>query len=119
MDHVHPPRSNGAGWALRTAERVVVPPRGFTVVRTGLVMAFPLGVCGQIGPLRDSTGCLDIRADAVDFRHQGEVRLVVWNHADAPCVLESGVEIAQIIPTIVHVGDAEYAPGCLDTNAFD
>lgn len=101
-----------SGMDLRSAEDVVIPPRGCVAVATGLALSIPEGFEGQVRMrsglalhhrliVPNSPGTID-----ADFR--SELKVIVMNLGDEPFHIERGHRIAQlVIAPVVRVQPRE------------
>jgi len=99
------------GYDLFSAEDTVIPARGKGMVSTGLIMAIPSQHYGRIAP-RSSLAWknyIDTGAGVVDSDYRGEVKVILFNHAQDDFNVKLGDKIAQLIiekvalPQIVEV----------------
>ncbi len=93
--------SEDAGMDLLAAEEVVLPPRGWRSVRTGLGIEIPPGYEGQIRPrsgLARKHGLTLLNSPGtVDPGYRGEVQVTLINFGAAPYRIRAGDRIAQLI----------------------
>lgn len=80
---------------------VTLPPMGRALVPTGIAVAIPPGVEGQVRPrsglaARSGVTCLN-SPGTIDSDYRGEIRVVLVNLGDAPFVLRRGERIAQLV----------------------
>jgi dUTP pyrophosphatase len=100
-------RAGDAGLDLHAAERVVLPPGGRALVRTGLALAIPPGYAGFVLPrsglaLRHGVAPLNTPG-LIDAGYRGEVQVLLVNHDPAATVtLERGERIAQLVVQAVE-----------------
>lgn len=88
-----------AGYDITAAEEAQVPPRGRTLVSTGLAVALPDGCYGRIAP-RSGTSSkhgIETGAGVIDADYRGEVKVLLYNHSDEAFPVHSGDRIAQLI----------------------
>lgn len=97
---VLPVREEGSiGYDLFSNEYTVVPAKGKALIGTGIAVAIPMGHYGRIAP-RSSVGWkfhTDIGCGVVDPSYTGEIKVVIFNHAEEDFVVEKGLKIAQLI----------------------
>lgn len=82
-------------------QELVLPPGGRSLVPTGIAVAIPPGVEGQVRPrsglaVRSGVTCLNTPG-TIDSDYRGEIRVLLVNHGEDPCVLRRGDRIAQLV----------------------
>lgn len=90
-----------AGMDVRSVEDVVVPRGGRALVRTGLVMALPMGWEAQVRPrsglaLKHGVTVLNTPG-TIDAGYRGEVGVILANFGDADFAVAKGDKVAQIV----------------------
>ncbi len=88
--------SGAAGYDLSACENKIVPAHGRALVSTGLVMAFPSAVYGQIASrsgLAYKNGIV-VGAGVIDSDYRGIVGVVLFNHSDNDFQVNIGDRIA-------------------------
>lgn len=80
---------------------LTIPPAGRAAVPTGIALAIPPGVEGQVRPrsglaLRHGVTCLNTPG-TIDADYRGEIRVILVNLGDAPFTVRRGDRIAQIV----------------------
>lgn len=78
-----------------------IPPLGRALVPTGIAVALPAGIEGQVRPrsglaARHGVTCLN-SPGTIDADYRGEIRVILVNMGDAPFVVRRGDRIAQIV----------------------
>ena len=78
-----------------------IPPLGRAVVPTGVALALPPGIEGQVRPrsglaARHGVTCLNAPG-TIDADYRGEIRVVLVNFGEAPFPVRRGDRIAQIV----------------------
>lgn len=90
-----------AGMDLSAAEEVVVPPRQWRTVRTGLALEIPPGYDGQIRPrsgLATGYGLTLLNSPGtVDPGYRGEIRVTLINFGADAYKIRVGDRIAQLV----------------------
>ena len=90
-----------AGFDLRAAIDVTIPPGEWRVVPTGLAMAIPDGWEGQVRPrsgLAAKHGITVLNAPGtIDADYRGEIKVPLINHGPEAFVVTRGERIAQIL----------------------
>ena len=109
-----------AGYDMYAAAPITVPARGKALVSTGLAVAVPVGTCEQLFPsdiLRElgltgigktdgrvaprsglaSKNHIDTGAGVIDADYRGEVKVLLFNHAETDFEVEEGMRVAQLI----------------------
>lgn len=100
-----------AGMDLRSMERVVVYPRSFASIPTGVHVEIPEGYAGI---LKSKSG-LNVKynltsSGVIDCGYTGSIVCKIYNHGPDPHVFEKGDKISQLvivpvlIPELVEVG---------------
>jgi len=100
-DGIDPLRATAgaAGADLFAAEDVVIGPGERALVPTGIRLAIPPGHVGLVWPrsgLAVRHG-LDTMAGVIDSDYRGEVLVLLVNHGAAPCRIERGARVAQLL----------------------
>ncbi|KAJ8613740.1 hypothetical protein MRB53_036882 [Persea americana] len=103
-----------AGYDIYASEEAVIPAHGRGLVATGIAMAVPVGTYGRVAPRSGlavkhgiSTG-----AGVIDADYRGEVKVVLFNHSDAPFSVAVGDRVAQLVLEVIvnpEVCDVEAA----------
>jgi dUTP pyrophosphatase len=101
---VEPPRpmtGGAAGFDLTSAETLILEPGRPTLVPTGLALAIPDGVEGQVRPrsglaLRHGVGMLNAPG-TIDSDYRGEVCVILMNFGSDAFEIGRGERIAQIV----------------------
>ena len=80
---------------------VVLPPGRHQVVPTGIALALPAGVEGQVRPrsglaLRHGVTVLNAPG-TIDSDYRGEVTAILINHGATPFTITRGMKIAQLV----------------------
>lgn len=80
---------------------VTLPPLARALIPTGIAVAIPPGVEGQVRPrsglaARSGVTCLN-SPGTVDSDYRGEIRVVLVNLGEEPVVLRRGDRIAQLV----------------------
>ena len=80
---------------------VVLPPGGRFLVPTGIAVAIPPGVEGQVRPrsglaVRNGVTCLNTPG-TIDSDYRGEIGVLLVNLGEEPFVLRRGDRIAQLV----------------------
>lgn len=87
-----------AGLDIRCMERVLVPARSSSVIRTGVHVQIPEGCAGE---LLSKSG-LNVRHDIfttglIDEGYDGEVLVKAYNLGDRPYTFEPGDKVSQLV----------------------
>lgn len=80
---------------------VTLPPKGRALIPTGIAVAIPPGVEGQVRPrsglaARRGITCLNAPG-TIDSDYRGEIRVLLVNLGEEPYVLRRGDRIAQLV----------------------
>lgn len=92
-------RSGDSGMDVASVDRVVIPPRSFALIRTGLAAVIPEGHEIQVRP-RSGMQCTKGIVGAwgtVDSGYRGEIKVALYNHSDVPYLVEPGARVAQFV----------------------
>lgn len=84
---------------------VVIPPLGRALVPTGISVAIPPGVEGQVRPrsglaIRNGVTCLN-SPGTIDSDYRGEIRVILVNLGAEPFSVRRGDRVAQLVFTPV------------------
>ncbi|HPE70276.1 MAG TPA: dUTP diphosphatase [Thermotogota bacterium] len=100
-----------AGWDLRAAKEMHIPPGQTAMVPTGVSCIIPEGYVGII-KIRSSTGKMGLSntSGVIDADYRGQIQVLAQNHGQNTVKLEIGQRFAQILvmPCLL---DAELLPG--------
>ena len=85
--------------------KVTIPPLGRALIPTGISVAIPPGLEGQVRPrsglaIRNGITCLN-SPGTIDSDYRGEVCVVLANLGDEPFSVQRGDRIAQLVFTPV------------------
>lgn len=89
-----------AGFDLRSAETVVVPPIDQIVIDTGLCLSIPFGFEGQIRPrsgLAKAGLTIPNSPGTIDSDYRGPVKVILRNNTSVPYQINKGDRIAQLV----------------------
>lgn len=80
---------------------VSIPPMGRALIPTGIALALPPGIEGQVRPrsglaIRRGVTCLNAPG-TIDADYRGEIRVILVNLGYAPFQVRRGDRIAQIV----------------------
>ncbi|HSL99309.1 MAG TPA: dUTP diphosphatase [Candidatus Limnocylindria bacterium] len=84
---------------------IIIPPLGRALIPTGISVAIPPGVEGQVRPrsglaIRSGITCLN-SPGTIDSDYRGEICVVLANLGDEPFSVRRGYRIAQLVFTPV------------------
>ena len=87
--------------ALPTAEPVVIAPKSWAAIPTGLVFEIPRGYQGEVRPrsglaLRHAVTVLNAPG-TIDSDYRGEVRVLLINLGPEPFTVTRGMRVAQLL----------------------
>lgn len=82
-------------------EAITIPPLGRALVPTGIAVAIPPGMEGQVRPrsglaIRSGVTCLNAPG-TIDADYRGEIRVVLVNLGVEPFSVQRGDRIAQLV----------------------
>jgi dUTP pyrophosphatase len=80
---------------------IVLPPMGRALIPTGISVALPPGIEGQVRPrsglaARHGVTCLN-SPGTIDSDYRGEIRVILVNLGDEPFSVRRGDRIAQLV----------------------
>jgi dUTP pyrophosphatase len=85
----------------RLAEPLTIPPLGRAVIPTGLALEIPAGYEAQVRPrsgLAASSGLTVLNSPGtIDSDYRGELKVILVNLGSAPCSVNNGDRIAQLV----------------------
>ncbi|ETI20482.1 deoxyuridine 5'-triphosphate nucleotidohydrolase [Cladophialophora carrionii CBS 160.54] len=104
-----------AGYDLYASKPTTIPARGKALVSTDLSIATPEGTYGRIAPRSGLAAkhFIDTGAGVIDADYRGEVKVLLFNHAETDFRVDKGDRIAQLVleriytPEIVEVDSLE------------
>ncbi|KAK5990879.1 Deoxyuridine 5'-triphosphate nucleotidohydrolase [Cladobotryum mycophilum] len=104
-----------AGYDLYAARDTVVPARGKVLVDTDISIAVPAGTYGRIAPRSGlaSKHFIDTGAGVIDADYRGQVKVLLFNHAEEDYQIKEADRIAQLVlerivtPDVVEVEELE------------
>ncbi|MCL5966735.1 MAG: dUTP diphosphatase [Deltaproteobacteria bacterium] len=93
---------------------LVIPPMGRALVPTGVAVAIPRGLEGQVRPrsglaIRHGVTCLN-SPGTIDSDYRGEIRVVLANLGSEPFTVRRGDRIAQLVFAPVVRADLSVVP---------
>lgn len=92
---------NSAGFDLKSSDSVTIKPGARILVGTGIRLAIPEGMEGQVRPrsgLALKYGVTVLNAPGtIDSDYRGEVGVILINHGDEDFEVTKGMRIAQIV----------------------
>jgi dUTP pyrophosphatase len=89
--------------ALPDTDPMLIAPRGWAAIPTGLIFEIPHGFQGEVRPrsglaLRHGVTVLNAPG-TIDSDYRGEVRVLLVNFGPEPCSVTRGMRVAQLIFT--------------------
>ncbi|SLM34390.1 dutp pyrophosphatase [Lasallia pustulata] len=104
-----------AGYDLYSAQNTTIPARGKALVDTDIAIAVPAGTYGRIAPRSGlaSKNFIDTGAGVIDADYRGQVKVLLFNHAETDFDVKEGDRVAQLVleriytPEIVEVAELE------------
>jgi dUTP pyrophosphatase len=105
--------------AVGEAEPIEIPPGGRALVPTGLALALPPGLEGQVRPrsglaLRHGVTVLNTPG-TIDSDYRGELQVLLINHGDQTFSVTRGLRIAQLVISRAEVITLHEADSLLAT----
>lgn len=99
-----PPRQGDAGYDVRSAEEVEIPPREQVMLRTGLHVAIPKG---WVGLLKDRSSLASrkvfVHSGVIDSSYRGEIVIIIENGGDEPFKVRVNDKVVQMV-IVLHYG---------------
>ncbi|CEJ86210.1 Putative DUTP diphosphatase [[Torrubiella] hemipterigena] len=100
-----------AGYDLYASKETVIPARGKALVSTDISIATPPSTYGRIAPRSGLAAkhFIDTGAGVIDEDYRGEVKVLLFNHAETDFEIKEGDRIAQLVleriatPAVVEV----------------
>ncbi|KAI5798903.1 dUTP pyrophosphatase [Geopyxis carbonaria] len=88
-----------AGYDMYASKDTTVPARGKALVDTDIAIAVPTGTYGRIAPRSGlaSKNFIDVGAGVIDMDYRGQVKILLFNHADTDFEVKAGDRVAQLI----------------------
>ena len=82
-----------------SAHETTIPGRGKALVDTDLAIAVPTGTYGRIAPRSGlaSKNHIDTGAGVIDADYRGQVKVLLFNHAETDFGIKEGDRIAQLV----------------------
>ncbi|GAO14379.1 hypothetical protein UVI_02055050 [Ustilaginoidea virens] len=104
-----------AGYDVYASKETIVPARGKVLVDTDISIAVPAGTYGRIAPRSGlaSKHFIDTGAGVIDADYRGQVKILLFNHAETDFEVKEGDRVAQLIieriytPEVVEVQELE------------
>jgi dUTP pyrophosphatase len=98
-----------AGYDLYASKDIIVPSRGKVLVSTDISMACPEGTYGRIAPRSGlaSKHFIDTGAGVIDADYRGEVKVLLFNHAEKDFEVKAGDRIAQLVLERIYTPEVE------------
>ena len=109
IDAVIPKRATegSAGLDLSSSEDLIIPAHKWNAVPTGIAISVPRDCYARIAPrsgLAFKKG-IDVGAGVVDSDYSGEIKVILFNHANEDFTIKKGDRIAQIIFERIFTND--------------
>jgi deoxyuridine 5'-triphosphate nucleotidohydrolase len=92
-----------AGLDICALTNAVVPPRGRTLIHTGLKVVCAKNYYVRVAPrsgLALKKG-IDVGGGVIDSSYRGEVGVILFNHSDEEFEVKSGDKVAQLIVEVI------------------
>jgi len=93
--------SSGMDLIAHTKEPIVIPPKRWRIIPTGIKIALPNGIEAQIRPrsgLAAKQGVTVLNSPGtIDSDYRGEIKVMLMNNSDNEVEIENGDRIAQMI----------------------
>lgn len=91
--------AGAAGYDLSANDDIVVPSHGKAIIPTGIAISIPQQTYARIAPRSGLAAkhMIDVGAGVIDKDYRGEIKVILFNHADVPFQVSMGDRIAQLI----------------------
>ena len=103
--------ASGFDLAAYVKENLIIKPKEYHIIPTGLIMEIPKGYEGQIRPrsgLAAKNGITVLNSPGtIDSDYRGELKVILFNHGDTSFLINNKDRIAQMILTPVIKMDLE------------
>jgi len=121
---------DSAGYDLYALMGGVVPPRGKSIVRTGICIQMPVPPCPYLrlyGSIRSRSGLsakhdIEVGAGVIDNGYTDEIKVILRNNSDTEFNYEQGDRIAQLVIEVFWQTDdvkvVDYIPPTSRTGGF-
>ncbi|RPB27158.1 dUTP diphosphatase, partial [Terfezia boudieri ATCC MYA-4762] len=88
-----------AGYDVYSAQNTVIPAHGRALVDTDISIAVPAGTYGRIAPRSGLAvkNFIDVGAGVIDADYRGQLKILLFNHADVDFEVKEGDRVAQLI----------------------
>lgn len=114
----HYATEGASGLDLFSKEEVVIEPKRFKTISTGIILEIPKGYEAQVRPrsgLASKYGIGVLNSPGtIDSDYRGEVKVILFNFGDSPFEVKRGDRIAQLVFSkiirIELVGAEELSP---------
>ena len=98
--------SSGVDLRAFLPEAVTLAPLQRQLIPTGLFIELPLGYEAQVRPrsglaLKQGITCLNTPG-TIDADYRGEIKVLLINLSDTPCIIQDGDRIAQLVVQCVE-----------------
>jgi len=82
-----------------SAQNTAIPAHGRALVDTDISIAVPAGTYGRIAPRSGLAvkNFIDVGAGVIDADYRGQLKILLFNHADADFEVKEGDRVAQLI----------------------
>jgi len=82
-----------------SAQNTTIPAHGRALVDTDISIAVPAGTYGRIAPRSGLAvkNFIDVGAGVIDADYRGQVKILLFNHADSDFEVKEGDRVAQLI----------------------
>jgi dUTP pyrophosphatase len=98
-----------AGYDIYASKDTTVPARGKVLVDTDISIAVPLGTYGRIAPRSGlaSKNFIDTGAGVIDADYRGQVKVLLFNHAETDYEVKQGDRIAQLVLERIYTPEVQ------------
>jgi len=98
-----------AGYDIYAAKDTTVPARGKVLVDTDISIACPAGTYGRIAPRSGlaSKNFIDTGAGVIDADYRGQVKVLLFNHAETDYEVKEGDRVAQLVLERIYTPEVE------------
>merc|ERR1712000_240453 len=98
-----------AGYDIYAAKETTIPARGKVLVDTDISIAVPAGTYGRIAPRSGlaSKNFIDTGAGVIDADYRGQVKVLLFNHAETDYEVKEGDRVAQLVLERIYTPEVE------------
>ena len=105
--------ASGFDLTAHVKKNLIIKPKEYQIIPTGLIMEIPKGYEGQIRPrsglaAKENISVLNTPG-TIDSDYRGEIKVIIYNHGNNDFTINNGDRIAQMVLTPVVKMELEEA----------